>query len=112
MQALGEWLQGRPSGAVAAMEAALRLQPRDTISAKVGHAIRFMLGDASGMRASVEAVLDAHRIHPLRGYLLGCHAFALEETGDYAAAARTGLRGLDHAPDDAWGFMPWRMCTT
>ncbi|WP_028954797.1 tetratricopeptide repeat protein [Sulfitobacter sp. 20_GPM-1509m] len=104
VQALGEWLQGRPSGAVAAMEAALRLQPRDTISAKVGHAIRFMLGDARGMRASVEAVLDAHRIHPLRGYLLGCHAFALEETGDYAAAARTGLRGLDHAPDDAWGL--------
>ncbi|MCR8827461.1 tetratricopeptide repeat protein [Pseudosulfitobacter koreensis] len=104
VQALGEWLQGRPSGAIAAMEAALRLQPRDTLSAKVSHAIRFVLGDARGMRASVEAVLDAHTIHPMRGYLLGCHAFTLEETGDYAAAERTGLRGLEHAPDDAWGL--------
>ncbi|ASM71282.1 MULTISPECIES: tetratricopeptide repeat protein [Roseobacteraceae] len=104
VQALGEWLQGRPSGAVAAMEAALRLQPRDTLSAKVSHAIRFVLGDARGMRASVEAVMDAHRDHPLRGYLLGCHAFTLEETGDYAAAERTGLQGLDLAPDDAWGL--------
>ena len=104
VQALGEWLHGRPTGAVAAMEAALRLQPRDTLSAKVCHAIRFVLGDAKGMRASVEAVLDAHRIHPMRGYLLGCHAFALEETGDYDAARRTGLQGLVHAPDDAWGL--------
>ncbi|UOA26125.1 tetratricopeptide repeat protein [Pseudosulfitobacter sp. DSM 107133] len=104
VQALGEWLQGRPSGAVAAMEAALRLQPRDTLSAKVSHAIRFVLGDAAGMRASVEAVMDAHRDHPMRGYLLGCHAFTLEETGDYAAAKRAGLQGLAHAPDDAWGL--------
>ncbi|THH35979.1 tetratricopeptide repeat protein [Aliishimia ponticola] len=104
IDALGFWLAGRPSRAVAAMEDVLRAHPEDTLSAKVSHAIRFMLGDAAGMRRSVEAVLPAHEAHPLRGYLLGCHAFTLEETGDYAAAERAGITGLELAPDDAWGL--------
>jgi hypothetical protein len=40
----------------------------------------------------------------MRGYILGCHAFTLEETGEYAAAERTGLQGLQYATDDAWGL--------
>lgn len=105
VKALGAFLQGRVSAAIACMEDALRDNPRDTFSAKMSHAMRFVLGDAKGMRASLEAVLPAHGSdHPLRGYLLGCHAFALEETGDYAAAEATGLAGLRHAPDDAWGL--------
>ena len=105
VRALGEWLRGFPSRSVACMEDALRHNPRDTLSAKVSHAIRFLLGDAKGMRRSVESVLDAHgEDHPLRGYLLGCHAFALEETGAYDAAEVTGLQGLRLAPDDAWGL--------
>jgi len=103
--ALEEWLQDRPSGAIAAMEKVLAEHPTDTLSAKVGHAIRFILGDAQGMRASVEAILDAHGAdHACRGYLYGCHAFALEETGDYAAAEVAGFEGLKSAPDDAWGL--------
>jgi hypothetical protein len=105
VDALDHWLGGRPSAAVDAMERCLELCPADTLSAKVGHAIRFILGDAAGMRASIERVLDAHaEDHPCRGYLLGCHAFALEETGDYAAAEATGLEGLSLARDDSWGL--------
>ncbi|MEM6758619.1 MAG: tetratricopeptide repeat protein [Pseudomonadota bacterium] len=104
VRALGEWLDGRPSGAIAAMERVLADHPEDTASLKVGHGIRFILGDSHGMRASVENVLDAHRGHPFEGYLLGCHAFTLEETGDYDAAERAGLRGLTLAADDAWGL--------
>ncbi|NNK15972.1 MAG: tetratricopeptide repeat protein, partial [Sulfitobacter sp.] len=60
---------------------------------------------AAGMRASGERVLPAHTCdHPLRGYLMGCHAFTLEETGDYAAAELAGRAGLTYAPDDAWGL--------
>lgn len=104
VRALGEWLGGRPSGAVAAMERVLVDHPTDTLSAKVSHAIRFILGDGTGMRASIENVLDAHKGHVLEGYALGCHAFTLEETGDYDAAEATGLRGLELAGDDAWGL--------
>ena len=55
-------------------------------------------------RRSVEAVLPHWEDHPARGYLLGCHAFTLEETGEYAAAEAAGKHGVDLAPDDAWGL--------
>ncbi len=103
--ALERWLQGSPSGAVAAMETILADNPSDTLSAKVSHGIRFILGDHIGMRASIENVLMAHADdHPCRGYVLGCHAFTLEETGEYDRAEATGREGLAHAPDDAWGL--------
>lgn len=102
---LEDWLSGRPSQSIQRMEAALRLNPADTISMKLSHGIRFMLGDIDGMLRSVERVLPAHEpAHALHGYVLGCHAFALEETGQYAQAERVGLRGLDYVSDDAWGL--------
>ncbi len=104
VRALGEWLDGRPSGAIAAMERILVDHPTDTLSAKVSHAIRFILGDGVGMRASVENVLDAHKGHDLEGYVHGCHAFTLEETGEYDAAEVAGLKGLELSGDDAWGL--------
>jgi hypothetical protein len=103
--ALDSWLAGKPTAAIAALEGVLRENPRDTLSAKVSHGIRFILGDGKGMRRSIERVLGAHGSdHAMRGYILGCHAFTLEETGEYAAAERTGLLGLQHATDDAWGL--------
>ena len=103
--ALDQWLNDHPTGAIETMEKILRENPRDTISAKLSHAIRFILGDGNGMRRSVERVLGAHGSdHAMRGSILGCHAFTLEETGEYAAAERTGLQGLQYATDDAWGL--------
>ena len=104
VRALGEWLAGRPSGAMAAMEDILTTHPEDTLSAKLSHAIRFVLGDRFGMRSSIERILPAHENHALRGFVLGCHAFALEETGEYEAAEIAGLEGLTCASDDAWGL--------
>jgi hypothetical protein len=103
--ALENWLDGKPSAAIIRMEEALVLNRADTISMKLSHGIRFMLGDNYGMRRSIERSLDAHNTdHPLYGYALGCHAFALEETGSYSEAERAGLRGLQYATDDAWGL--------
>ncbi|MEM8980072.1 MAG: tetratricopeptide repeat protein [Pseudomonadota bacterium] len=103
--ALDGWLQGYPRLAIARMEDALRLNPADTLSMKLSHAVRFVLGDNIGMRRSIEAVMPAQGPdHPLHGYALGCLAFALEETGEYAAAEHAGRRGLDYATDDAWGL--------
>lgn len=103
--ALEDWLAGSPGGAIFHLEGVLSRNPADTLTMKASHAIRFMIGDAHGMRRSVERALAAHETdHPLRGYALGCHAFALEETGDYAAAEATGLAGMELASDDAWGL--------
>ncbi|MEL6101167.1 MAG: tetratricopeptide repeat protein [Pseudomonadota bacterium] len=104
-EALEAWIDGFPTHSIEKIEELLHRFPQDTLSAKVSHAIRFILGDNKGMRRSIEAVLAAHGPdHPCRGYLLGCHAFSLEETGDYHAAERAGLEGLTFAPDDAWGL--------
>jgi tetratricopeptide (TPR) repeat protein len=103
--ALAAWLEGRPGGAVAALERVLDDHPRDALAMKLSQAIRFLLGDAEGMRASVERVLPAYaHDHPARGYVLGCHAFALEETGAYRRAEIAGRQALWMAPDDAWGL--------
>ncbi len=103
--ALQVWLNGHPTHAIAAFEGILDANPADTLAMKLSQAIRFVMGDAKGMRRSVERVLPAHGPdHPLRGFAHGCHAFTLEETGDYAGAEAAGLHGLDAAPDDAWGL--------
>lgn len=103
--ALDHWLKGSPTGAIAEIERVLKAHPTDTLSAKVSHGIRFILGDAAGMRRSVENVLVAHDAdHACRGYALGCHAFTLEETGEYKDAEATGRRGLELTGDDAWGL--------
>jgi hypothetical protein len=104
VHALGDWLGGRPSRAAARLEVILNLEPRDALAMKMVQAIHFVMGRPVEMRASVERIIGAWDDHPGRGYLLGCHAFTLEETGEYAAAERAGREGVALAPDDAWGL--------
>lgn len=105
VEALEAWLSGRPSHSIALMEQVLDVDPADTLAMKLSHGIRFILGDPKGMRASIERVMPAYAPdHAGRGYLLGCHSFALEETGSYEKAEVTGRQALWMAPDDAWGL--------
>ncbi|WP_122074912.1 tetratricopeptide repeat protein [Pseudophaeobacter sp. EL27] len=105
VDALEAWLAGRPSRAVVLMEQVLDVDPCDALAMKLSHGIRFILGDCTGMRASVERVMPAYAPdHAARGYLLGCHSFALEETGSYEKAGIAGRQALWMAPDDAWGL--------
>jgi hypothetical protein len=104
VHALGDWLSGRPTRAAARMQVILTLNPRDALAMKMIQAIHFVLGRPDAMRASVEGVLDAWHDHPARGFILGCHAFALEETGEFERAERAGREGVALAPDDAWGL--------
>ncbi len=105
VDALGAWLGGKPTQAVEKMEQVLRSHPQDSLAMKISHAIRFILGDAHGMRQSVEAVLPTYDpTHPAQGYLLGCHSFALEETGEYGRAETAGRHALSLTGDDAWGL--------
>lgn len=105
VEALSVWLEGRPKAALSILSAILAQYPDDPLAMKLDHALRFVLGDCVGMRRAVETVMPVYGSdHSARGYLLGCHAFALEETGDYEAASKAGRRGLELAPDDAWGL--------
>jgi tetratricopeptide (TPR) repeat protein len=104
VHALGDWLGGRPTRAAARLEVILALNPRDALAMKLIQAIYFVMGRPDAMRASVESVMPAWDDHPARGYIMGCHAFSLEETGEFARAERTGRDGVARAPDDAWGL--------
>jgi tetratricopeptide (TPR) repeat protein len=104
VEALADWLAGSPTRAAARIQTVMNAHPRDALAMKLVHGIHFIMGRPVEMRRSVELVLPAWDDHPARGYLLGCHAFTLEETGHYAAAERAGRNGVDLAPDDAWGL--------
>ena len=105
LKALGEWLDGYPRASADIMDTILEKHPQDAMAVKLSHGIRFILGDAAGMRTSVEAVLDTYTDdHPATGYVLGCHAFSAEETGSLSLAEKQGRRGLELAADDAWGL--------
>jgi tetratricopeptide (TPR) repeat protein len=98
-------LAGQFLRAADVLEERLRAEPLNFLLLKLSHALRFMAGDTAGMLTATRAVLPAWRPGDGGlGYVLGCHAFGLEEAGDYRAAERFGERALDHAPDDAWGL--------
>ncbi|WP_107676526.1 tetratricopeptide repeat protein [Agrobacterium sp. LAD9] len=72
---------------------------------KISQALRFMLGDATGMlRASTRAVDRLGPGTPAVGFFLGCHAFSLEEHGRYDEALAAGQRAVSLQPDDSWGL--------
>ena len=105
LKALDAWLNSRPSQSIQHLEDVLRVHPEDPLAMKLSHAIRFVLGDKAGMRRSIERIIEAYEpSHKARGYLLGCYAFALEETGEYARAEIVGRQAIWLAPNDAWGL--------
>ena len=80
-------------------------RPATFLPFKISHALRFMLGDAKGMLAmSTRVMEDWNENLPAAGFLLGCHAFALEEHGFYDAAEVAGQYAVRLQPDDAWGL--------
>ena len=98
------WLAGKPSAAAETFENHLILNHCDALAMKMVQAIRFMLGHPRHMRRSIEVLMPRWNDHPALGYLKGCYAFALEETGDFAQGEKAGREGLLLAPDDAWGL--------
>ncbi len=104
VKALGEWLNGAPTRAASRLQMVMDQNPRDALAMKLIQAIHFMMGRSKEMRASVEGVINKWNDHPALGYLLGCHAFTLEETGEYDRAEKVGRHGIALAHDDAWGL--------
>lgn len=105
VEALAHAVEGRFSAAADRLDAGFADRPTVLLPFKVAHALRFMLGDAAGMlAASDRMVRDWTPDVPGAGFLLGCHAFALEEHGIYAGAESFGRRAVALEPEDAWGL--------
>lgn len=103
--ALAAWArQGDMLLAADLLDANVQFCGLDLLSLRLGHAVRFMLGDVVGMRRALEAALPAWpRGAPPYGYVLGCYAFALGETGDLSRAEAVGRKAVALCADDLWG---------
>lgn len=103
LRALDLAMAGRQRAAADALDLRLAQNPTNLLLVKLSNMLRFLSGDLAGLVGGVARVLPAWDAGtPGFGYVLGCQAFALEESGDYAGAERLGREALDRAPDDAW----------
>ena len=91
-----KWLNGDFAGSIRAYGDILLDHPRDLLALQVAHVGDFLLGHSSMLRDRVAQVLPHwDNSVPGYGYVLGMHAFGLEECGAYSQAEDTGRRALD-----------------
>ena len=96
--AMGQWQRG-----AAILDRVLVDQPRDILAIQVAHLVDFVRGDALNLRNRISRVLPAWAPStPGYSFVLGMHAFGLEECNQYSEAESTGMRALAMAPDDCW----------
>ena len=99
VEALTLWTSGRPDDAVRAMRAHLATYPRDVMVVQRLYYIFFWQGRFPEMLEMSQAMVPHY---PGDSFLLGLHAFALEEANRCAEAVRTAEAALALTPSDAW----------
>src|SRR5579864_4024078 len=105
-RALDAWIARDQTRAIEIFEAILVDHPRDILALKLAQFLLFYAGDGRRMRNTVaRAIASWHEALPCYGFALGCHAFGLEECGDYEAAERAGRRAVELIPEDIWGAL-------
>ncbi len=101
--ALAAWVGGDFAGATSRWEALVGEHPHDVLALKLAQYGNFYAGESERMHRAVAGALPAwDAAMPDYGFVLGCHAFGLEETGDYAAAERAGHDAIARNPADIW----------
>lgn len=87
------------------LEGHLEHSPRDLLLVKLSQSLRFMAGDGPGMLTATSRIAPRWTADmPGAGFVMGCHAFALEEAGFFVEAERVGRSALALEPTDAWGL--------
>ncbi len=96
-------VEGRWREACARWDALLQNCPRDLLALTAAHLFDFYRGDARNLRARVARVLPEWADDdPLQPYVLGMHAFGLEECNLYPQAEQTGREALARDPRGPW----------
>lgn len=105
VEALGLAIDGKLQASASRLELHLDVHPCDFLALKISHALRFMSGQSSQMIAVTRRLLPSWSADDAAyGFVLGCHAFGLEETGQFVAAERFGREAHKHECADAWGL--------
>jgi tetratricopeptide (TPR) repeat protein len=103
IEALTAWASGDMRRAADVWESLLRVYPRDLMALKVSHFVLSYLGESTRMREVSERSLRAwDPAMPGFGFALGCHAYTLEECGQYELADEAGRRAVLLNPKDIW----------
>jgi tetratricopeptide (TPR) repeat protein len=103
LAALAAWVAGDLAGATARWEGIAGEWPHDVLALKLGQYGYFYTGDSERMlRVSARALPAWQPDMPDYGFVLGCHAFGLEETGAYADAERAGREAIERNAADIW----------
>lgn len=98
-------VSGSFSSAIKTLDEGFAERPSTFLPFKLSHSLRFMIGDGAGMlTTSARAADGLDRLDPMAGFLLGCHAFSLEEAGRYDDALRSGQEAVSLEPNDSWGL--------
>ena len=102
--AAGELLvEGRWDTACQTLDRVLADHPRDALALQVGHLLDFYRGDSLNLRNRISRVLPQWDTSvPGYSYVLGMHAFGLEEMNQYPEAEATALHALSLQPRDGW----------
>jgi tetratricopeptide (TPR) repeat protein len=102
-QAAGALIDGRWDEACATLDRVLATEPRDALALQVAHLMDFYRGDAQNLRNRVTRVLPHwDPATPGYSYVLGMHAFGLEELNQYPEAEATAMRALEIERKDGW----------
>ena len=98
-------IDGRWDDACRAVDRVLAEHPRNALALQAGHLMDFYRGDALNLRNRISRVLP-HWDESVPGYsyVLGMHAFGLEEMNQYPEAEGTALRALSLQPKDGWAI--------
>ncbi len=105
MAAIESWLNGDLPHMAKLLNEILIEFPLDFLALQRSHLIDFHMGAAAQMRNRVEAVLPHYESGlPDLGYVLGMHAFSLEENHQYDQAQQVGLHALEINSDDVWAI--------
>lgn len=101
--ALDAWSRGDMRGAATTWDTLLDEFPRDLVALKVSQFVLSYLGESDRMRDRVARVLPSwNPDDPGYGFVLGCLAYALEESGHYRQAEEAGRRAVDLDRGDIW----------
>lgn len=103
LRAASAWLGGDFARAIRLYGDVLLDDPRDLLALLVAHVGDFLLGETQMLRDRVAQVLPHwSREIPGYGYVLGMHAFGLEENAHYGRAEAAGQHALELNRRDAW----------
>ena len=96
-------VDGKWRDASRAFDSILMEHPRDTLAIQTAHLMDFFQGDALNLRNRISRVLPHwDEKVPSYSYILGMHAFGLEECNQYPEAERAARRALELQPRDGW----------